>query len=366
MFPYSLIADYLAILAGCILTILVQSSSIFTSALTPLAGIGVISLERMYPLTLGSNIGTTTTGLLAALAADSNRIRDTMQLALCHLFFNITGILLFYPIPFMRFPIPLARMLGNITATYRWFSIFYLVSMFFLLPLIVFSLSTLGTAAMVAIGGPVLLLLATVIAINLIQTYHSSWLPLWLQNWHFLPLWLRSLDPLDRIITKVSEKFGCLNCCATSSAMQHMPMSRGKDRSGLGHHSATHQSQLHILGSMYRSNSESQFQDMFQQRRRTPSVNEKIKKVMFKLAKASHTNLPGMSAGSHRPEAAENEAYEWPQFNSHTVHNCTDVHRYYPASPFMTMAKPTNSPSSDPTEANQSNEKVPLTNNTVL
>lgn len=39
------------------MTILVQSSSIFTSTLTPLAGLGVISLERVYPLTLGSNIG---------------------------------------------------------------------------------------------------------------------------------------------------------------------------------------------------------------------------------------------------------------------------------------------------------------------
>lgn len=62
-FPYSMFVNYLAILVGCIMTILVQSSSIFTSALTPLAGIGVISLERIYPLTLGSNIGTTTTGL---------------------------------------------------------------------------------------------------------------------------------------------------------------------------------------------------------------------------------------------------------------------------------------------------------------
>jgi len=61
-FPRSIIVNYSAILVGCVLTILVQSSSIFTSALTPLAGIGVISLERMYPLTLGSNIGTTTTG----------------------------------------------------------------------------------------------------------------------------------------------------------------------------------------------------------------------------------------------------------------------------------------------------------------
>ena len=39
------------------MTILVQSSSVFTSAITPLVGLGVISLERMFPLTLGSNIG---------------------------------------------------------------------------------------------------------------------------------------------------------------------------------------------------------------------------------------------------------------------------------------------------------------------
>ena len=57
---------YLAIFAGAGLTIMVQSSSVFTSTLTPLVGMNIISLERMYPLTLGSNIGTTTTGLLAA------------------------------------------------------------------------------------------------------------------------------------------------------------------------------------------------------------------------------------------------------------------------------------------------------------
>jgi Na/Pi-cotransporter, putative len=60
--PWSLLIGYIALLIGCVMTILLQSSSIFTSALTPLAGIDVISLERIYPLTLGSNVGTTTTG----------------------------------------------------------------------------------------------------------------------------------------------------------------------------------------------------------------------------------------------------------------------------------------------------------------
>lgn len=48
---------YVFIVLGTGMTILVQSSSVFTSALTPLVGLGVISIDRMYPLTLGSNIG---------------------------------------------------------------------------------------------------------------------------------------------------------------------------------------------------------------------------------------------------------------------------------------------------------------------
>ena len=62
-----------------------------------------------------------------------------------HLFFNIFGLLLFYPLPFMRFPIGLAKGLGEITAKYRWFAILYLIVMFFLLPGFVFLLS-LGKA----------------------------------------------------------------------------------------------------------------------------------------------------------------------------------------------------------------------------
>ena len=45
------------ILIGAIVTFLVQSSSVFTATITPLVGSGVLTLERAYPLTLGSNIG---------------------------------------------------------------------------------------------------------------------------------------------------------------------------------------------------------------------------------------------------------------------------------------------------------------------
>ena len=51
------LTGYLAMILGAVLTILVQSSSVFTSTLTPLAGTGLVTLERVYPMTLGSNIG---------------------------------------------------------------------------------------------------------------------------------------------------------------------------------------------------------------------------------------------------------------------------------------------------------------------
>jgi sodium-dependent phosphate cotransporter len=54
------------------------------------------------------------------------------------------GILIWFPIPFMRFPIPMAKKLGAITAEYRWFAVVYIVAAFFVIPLIVFALSLGG------------------------------------------------------------------------------------------------------------------------------------------------------------------------------------------------------------------------------
>ena len=74
------------------MTIVVQSSSIFTSTLTPLVGMGIITLDRVYPFTLGSNIGTTITGIMAALTATgAKELKNSLQIALCHTFFNIFG-----------------------------------------------------------------------------------------------------------------------------------------------------------------------------------------------------------------------------------------------------------------------------------
>jgi sodium-dependent phosphate cotransporter len=130
-----------AIAIGAAITILVQSSSITTSVLTPLVGIGVIQLEQMFPLTLGANIGTTVTGLLASLVSDSVQ---ALQVALCHLFFNITGIIIWYPIPFMRrIPLNGARELGKWTRRSRLVPPIYIIMVFFIAPLLLLGISEL-------------------------------------------------------------------------------------------------------------------------------------------------------------------------------------------------------------------------------
>ena len=198
------LTGYIGILIGTLITILVRSSSVFTSTLTPLCGAGLVSLETAYPMTLGSNIGTTTTALLASFAAEGKYLKPTVQTALVHLFFNIIGILIFYPIPCMRWPLPLARSLGNLTAKYRWFAGFYLVSMFFLLPAIVFLLSLAGPAALYMVLAPVILLVVVIAIVNLVQKKKPSWLPPFLRDWKFLPLWMRSLQPIDDVFSKLS------------------------------------------------------------------------------------------------------------------------------------------------------------------
>ncbi|XP_027691847.1 sodium-dependent phosphate transport protein 2B-like isoform X1 [Vombatus ursinus] len=212
-FPFTWLAGYLAVLVGAGITFLVQSSSVFTSAITPLVGIGVISLERAYPLTLGSNIGTTTTAILAALASPGNTLQSSLQIALCHFFFNISGILLWYPIPFTRLPIRLARGLGNITANYRWFAIFYLIFCFLLVPLAVFGLSLAGWPVLVGVGAPILLVLLVVLVMRVLQARCPQVLPKKLQTWDFLPLWMHSLQPWDGLVSLLTGSCCQLPCC---------------------------------------------------------------------------------------------------------------------------------------------------------
>lgn len=209
------LTGYLAILAGAALTFLLQSSSIFTSTLTPLVGLGMISVERVYPLTLGSNLGTTTTALLAALASDSGSLRPAIQVALVHLFFNLTGLLLWYPVPFLRIPIKLAKELGKVTAEYRWFAIVYILLTFCVVPLFVFSVSLAGPITMYSIFIPIVIIAVFIVVVNVMQSRCPRFLPSSLRTWFWLPLPLRSLQPYDNIL---SHLMCCVNKGTSSSA----------------------------------------------------------------------------------------------------------------------------------------------------
>ncbi|XP_016329447.1 sodium-dependent phosphate transport protein 2A [Sinocyclocheilus anshuiensis] len=210
-FPYPLgwLSGYLAMLIGAGMTFIIQSSSVFTSALTPLIGIGVISLNRAYPLTLGSNIGTTTTAILAALASPREKLPAACQIALCHFYFNIFGILLWYPVPLTRLPIRMASALGECTAKYRWFAVLYLLVCFLLLPCLVFGISLAGWQAMVGVGAPFAALTIFILLVNLMQSHSPTHLPKTLRSWDFLPQWMHSLKPLDKLITKTT-----VLCCS--------------------------------------------------------------------------------------------------------------------------------------------------------
>jgi len=120
-----------AIIFGMILTIMVQSSSITTSTIVPLAGAGVVALRQLYPFTLGANLGTTVTALLASLTLNVT----AMVAAFAHLFFNIFGILIIFLNPILKeIPIKLAEYMADIAIKNKFIPIIYLIIFFFILP----------------------------------------------------------------------------------------------------------------------------------------------------------------------------------------------------------------------------------------
>ncbi len=199
--PMGWASGYLAMAVGLGLTICVQSSSITTSALTPLVGIGVISIERMYPVVLGANIGTCITGMLAALAASSSKLFLTLQVAYSHLFFNLTGIVIWYGIwPLRQFPIRAAKFLGNTTAEYRWFALAYLAVCFFILPAIFMGVAFAGDAPIIVLITLCVLAALFVAIVNTLQFRCPHYLPEKLRTWLWLPEPMRSLRPYDKYV----------------------------------------------------------------------------------------------------------------------------------------------------------------------
>ncbi len=122
-----------AVLAGILVTAMVQSSSVTTSVVIPLVGAGVLTLEQIFPYTVGANVGTTVTAMLAALSTGN---AAAVSLAFSHLLFNITGALLIYvPPPMRAVPLSLARSLGQLASRKRALAVVYLLVLFYGLPI---------------------------------------------------------------------------------------------------------------------------------------------------------------------------------------------------------------------------------------
>lgn len=94
-FAFSKISNvYIALLAGVITSVLVQSSSVVSGVIIVMAGTGLLSLEQSLGIILGANIGTTFTAILASLPLS----RAAKKVAMAHFLFNLLGVLMILPI----------------------------------------------------------------------------------------------------------------------------------------------------------------------------------------------------------------------------------------------------------------------------
>jgi sodium-dependent phosphate cotransporter len=126
---------FLSILMGIVVTVMVQSSSITTSLLVPLAGAGLITLQQAFPITLGANIGTTVTALMASMAVSGVNAQAGVSIALVHLLFNVTGTVMIYPVKAIRrIPLRLAQGLADIAVNSRQWALLYVLVLFYGLP----------------------------------------------------------------------------------------------------------------------------------------------------------------------------------------------------------------------------------------
>lgn len=124
-----------AIGSGFTVTAIVQSSSTTTSLMVPLAGSGVMSLKEVYPFTLGANIGTCVTGLIAALAITGTGSAAALQIAMIHFLFNFIGVCLIFGVPFLRrIPMICASLLARQAIRRRSIALAYVLGVFFIAP----------------------------------------------------------------------------------------------------------------------------------------------------------------------------------------------------------------------------------------
>ena len=122
----------LGMLAGAILTAVIQSSSASVGILQALCATGAVSFGSAIPIIMGQNIGTCVTAVMSGLGASKNAKRASM----IHLYFNLIGTIVFMavfyvanaimPFSFMNGPadaagIAIVHTIFNIACAVCWF-----------------------------------------------------------------------------------------------------------------------------------------------------------------------------------------------------------------------------------------------------
>lgn len=97
---------YLGIIAGAVITAVLQSSSATTGILVALATAGAINIHDALPIVFGCNIGTCITAMIASVGTN----KTAHKAAMLHLIFNLGGTLIFIPVL-------VSGILGNVVST---------------------------------------------------------------------------------------------------------------------------------------------------------------------------------------------------------------------------------------------------------
>ncbi len=131
-------AVILSMFMGMLFTAIVQSSSITTSILVPLIAAGILEIEQSFPIVLGANVGTTVTAILASFTGNIAGI----TVAFVHLIFNLTSIIIIYPLKALRnIPLKAARFMSEKCAGHKAFAFIYVLTTFYVIPIIVILLA---------------------------------------------------------------------------------------------------------------------------------------------------------------------------------------------------------------------------------
>ncbi|MBL1212617.1 MAG: Na/Pi symporter [Ignavibacteriae bacterium] len=125
-----------AFVVGIILTVMVQSSSITTSLMVPLAGAGLLTLRQVFPYTIGANLGTTITAILAALITNQPA---AVVVAFSHLLFNLCGTLVWWPLGSV--PITMAEKFAEYSTRSKFIPVAFVLTIFFIIPILVILIS---------------------------------------------------------------------------------------------------------------------------------------------------------------------------------------------------------------------------------